>query len=246
MTATIQTIINGKEVPRTQVLAWEKRRALAVLKKLGVKPASQDLPTLHRQLLQRKAELGPEGLMRLLRRELAISERMTSLVTHLSRGARRFCVTELVTAQGRAEQFVAWFEAASRANDDRAMLGATPDHYLLHTDAEGTMQVVETTGGSPLASRFFMNPADQDSLRSPVDPAFLPVQIAGVARLASGLAIGGVRHQFRNEGNGFRVRLTVEFPRLMPPGMISGHQWHLASEFANWIEASLADGGAGY
>ena len=245
MTATIQTIINGKQVPRTQVLAWEKQRALAVLKKLGVKPAGQDLPALHRQLLERKAELGPEGLMRLLRWELAISDRMTALVVHLSRGARRFCVTELVVAQGSAEQFVAWYEAAARANEERALLGATPDHYLLHTDADGVMQVVETTGGSPLASRFFIDLANTnlESLRSPIDLAF-PVQFAGVARIANGLVIGGVRHQFRNEGSGFRARLTVEFPRLMPPGMIGGHQWHLASEFANWIEAALSDGGA--
>ncbi len=245
MSATIQTFINGREVPRSQVLAWEQRRALTVLKKLGVKPVSTDLPKLHQQLLARKAELGADGLMHLLRREIAISDHMTGLVARLSRGGRRFCITELVVDQGSAERFVAWFEATGRANDDRAMLGATPDHYLLHTDANGTMQVVETTGSMPLASRFFMNPADQDGLRAPVDPTF-PLQIAGVARLKNGFPIGGVRHQLRNEGSGFRIRLIVEFPILMLQGMIDGHQWHLASEFANWIETYLAADSTSY
>ncbi len=239
MTATIQTFINGKEVPRRDVLAWEQRRALAVLKKLGVKPESTELAMLHQQLLARKAELGADGLLHVLRREIALSDAGTGLLARLSRGGRRFCVIELLSDQGSAEQFVAWYEARSRANDDRAMLGATPDHYLLHTDAKGTMQVVETTGGFPLASRFCMNLADQEGLRAPLDPDF-PLRISGAARLKNGLVIGGVRHQLRNEGSGFRIRLIVEFPGLMLQSMVNGHQWHLASEFANWIEASLA------
>jgi hypothetical protein len=65
------------------------------------------------------------------------------------------------------------------------------------------------------------------------------VQVAGAARLDDGLAIGGVRHQFRDEGHGFRPLLTVEFPALTLPTIISGHRWHLAIEFSNWIEAAM-------
>lgn len=239
MTPNIRTIINGKEVPRTQVLAWERQRALAVLKKLGAKPTSQELPALHQQLLDRKAELGSAGLMRLLHRELVVSDWTMTLMARLSRGARRFCVTELVADQGSAERFVEWYEKVARANNERALLSATPDHYLLHTDASGTkMEVVETTGGSPLASRFFIDMDDTATLRSPIDATF-PVQFPGVARTAKGIPVGGVRHQFRNEGSGFRAKLTIEFPPLVLPSMISGHQLHLASEFANWIEAAF-------
>lgn len=239
MPTNIQTIINGKEVPRTRILAWEQHRTRAVLKKLGVKPAHQELPALQQQLLERKAELGPAGLMRLLDRELAVSDWVTSLIARLSRGARRFCVIELVADQGSAEKFVEWYEAVARANNERVLLGATPDHYLLHMDASGTkMEVVETTGGSPLASRFFIDMEDTASLRCPIDASF-PVQFPGVARTAKGVPIGGVRHQFRNEGNGFRAKLTIEFPSLVLPSMISGHQLHLASEFGNWIEAAF-------
>jgi hypothetical protein len=235
----IRVIINGREVPRTQVLAWEKKRALAVLRKLGVKPAGAELSVLQQQLLERKAALGPEGIRHLLRRELALSDRVAGLMACLSGGARRFCVIELVADQGSAEQFVAWFEDTARRNDDAALLGATPDHYLLHTDSSDTMEVIETNGGSPLAARFFIRTGDVANLRSSVDPTF-PVRFAGVARSARGVAIGGVRHQFRNEGGGFRARLTIEFPWLMLPQVMSGHQWHLASEFGNWIDMALA------
>ena len=57
---------------------------------------------------------------------------------------------------------------------------------------------------------------------------------------AGGVPIGGVRHLFRDEPNGFRARLTVEFPLTMPSYMIRQHRWHLACEFSNWIEAANA------
>lgn len=59
-------------------------------------------------------------------------------------------------------------------------------------------------------------------------------------RTADGLAVGRLRHQFRNEGEGLSARLTIEFPALTPGPMIRGHQWHLASEFSNWLEAALS------
>ena len=57
--------------------------------------------------------------------------------------------------------------------------------------------------------------------------------------LAAGLAIGGVRHEFRDEPGGFHARLCVEFPLLTVPHLLDQHRWHLACEFSNWIEAAL-------
>jgi hypothetical protein len=33
------------------------------------------------------------------------------------------------------------------------------------------------------------------------------------------------------------IALAVEFPAMTPGWMIRQHQWHLACEFTNWIEA---------
>lgn len=238
MNLAITTIINGKEIPRAHVLEWERRRALIVLKKLRVKPASRDLAVMRQQLAERKQELGTEGMLKMLRRELAVADTIAVLVARFSTGARRFSVTELVASNGSADQFVAWFNERARINDERAFVAGTPDHYVIQTATDGSQDVVETNGGSPLVARFSIDYEDLSSLRSPADPAY-PLQIAGVARSANGAALGGVRHQFRNEGKGFRARLLVEFPLLILPQTVSGHQWHLASEFGNWIEAAF-------
>ncbi len=227
-----------REVERGAVLEWERRRARAVLRKLGVRPIGDDLPTLHDQLLERKLQLGPDGLRQRLRRELALSDVFAGLMARLSRGRCCVCTIELLTFYGRADRFLAWFGLAARGNDDATMLSATPDHYLLRTDERDVMEIIETTGGSPVASRFFVDPADRVGLQTPEDASF-PLRFAGVARTKSGRAIGGVYHQFRDEGEGFRARLAIEFPALMPAAMIRGHQWHLASEFGNWVLAYL-------
>jgi hypothetical protein len=65
--------------------------------------------------------------------------------------------------------------------------------------------------------------------------------LAGVARLADGTLLGGIRHQFRDEADGMRVRLTVEFPWLMGPYGPAAHRWHLAAEFSQWIETAAAE-----
>jgi hypothetical protein len=117
------------------------------------------------------------------------------------------------------------------------MLDACPDHYIIMRDSQGRQLVVETTGGAPLPGEFTVDYSDVSSLHTQADPTY-PHQVAGVARLGDGLAIGGVRHQFRQEGDGFRALLTVEFPRRVPRKMIAEHRWHLAVEFANWIEAA--------
>ena len=98
---------------------------------------------------------------------------------------------------------------------------------------------LETTGGSPFAAFFTIDYDDVGSLVTSPDPAF-PFQVAGVARAFDGTSVGGVRHQFRDTHNGFLARLTVEFPLPTLPSMVSGHRWHLACEFSNWIEESLA------
>ena len=60
-----------------------------------------------------------------------------------------------------------------------------------------------------------------------------------MARTSDGVAIGGVRHQFRDTTDGFHARLTVEFPMPTIGRMVKGHRWHLACEFSNWIEAAF-------
>ena len=219
------------------VRAWEDKRMVAVRRKLKLPPSNAAREEQRQELLKRKTTIGHQGLRRLLRRGLWWSERITRFSVAISGQRRRFSVCEIEVKEGSAERFARWFEDRNTLDDEPAMIDACPDHYIIARDESGRQLVIETTGGSPLPGEFTVDYADISSLQTLPDPSY-PFQVAGVARLNDGLAIGGVRHQFRQEGKGFRALLTVEFPGAVPLRMIAEHRWHLAVEFSNWIEAA--------
>lgn len=240
MAIDLDIFIGNDRVPRERVDEWERRSAMRALRKLGSRPVDGDLATLRAQLTARKEALGHDEIRARLRRDLALSDLVARVVACISHGRRRFSVIEIVSPEGSAEAFAHWFEDAARRNREDVMVAAAPEHYLIATDVEGRQEVIETNGGAPMPARFFVDYLDLSSLRSVADPAF-PVQVAGVARAPRGAAIGGVRHQFRNEGDGFRARLTVEFPLFIMPSVVRGHCWHLACEFGFWIRTAVAE-----
>jgi hypothetical protein len=123
------------------------------------------------------------------------------------------------------------------AANRRVNLSVCPDHYLLEP-RDDVLEVIETTGGAPFSAQFFLRFNDETGLKTPRDASY-PHQSAGTARLADGTVIGGVRHQFRDEGSGALMRLMVEFPQLTLNSMIQEHQWHLACEFTSWVQEIL-------
>lgn len=233
----LTVIIDGHIHDRATVHAWEDRRLAKVRRKLGLPPSTAPREPQRAELLERKLSLGHHGLRKRLGRGLWWSEKVTRFSVAVARGKRRFSVCEIEVTTGSAEQFARWFEDRNTLDDEAAMIVACPDHYIIARDAMGRQLVIETTGGSPLPGEFTVDYTDLSTLQTPADPSY-PHQVAGVARLADGLAIGGVRHQFRQEGTGFRALLTVEFPSSVPGHMIKQHCWHLAVEFSNWIEAA--------
>lgn len=233
----LQAVIDGRIATRTEILAWEDKRTAAVRRTLKMAPSSESREQQRMEVLERKLDLGHDGLRALLRRGLWWSEKISRLSVVAAGRRRRYSVCELRVSRGSAEQFAGWFMDRNAANDERVMLDACPDHYVITHDEQGRQLVLETTGGSPFPAEFAVDYDDVSSLHTAPDPAY-PHQLAGVARLADGFVIGGVRHQFRQEGEGFRALLTVEFPATMPKRMIAQHRWHLAAEWANWIEAA--------
>ncbi len=237
----IVATIAGRQVDRAQVLAWEDRRARVVMRKLGLPDSdTMTLPERRAALLARKLELGHAGLRRHLRLQLFASHLTALLLALLSGKRRSFSVCELWVERGSAEHFQRWFEDRVPLDDQAGMLAGCPDHYIIDTSSPSHQRVVETCGGAPFASEVVIDYADQSSVVTPPDPRY-PLQIAGVASLAGGRAVGGVRHQFRQEGEGFRALITVEFPWAIFPWIVSDHRWHLATEFSNWIEAAAKD-----
>jgi hypothetical protein len=232
--------INGRRVPRSEVLTWEAKRAVEVCEKLEIAAPPDDLIARRDALVARKLELGHEALERMLARELRVSSLSGRLVTALSRGRRRLCTVELTGTGGSTEAMPGFYKRAMQSGDEAALLAASPDHFLLFEGEDGVQRVIETTGGSPLASRIFLDESDLSSVTTSADPDF-PVQWVAVGRgSVDGPASGAIRHQFRDEANGFRARLTIEFPALVPLRLVRAHGWHLACEFSNWIEAANA------
>jgi hypothetical protein len=249
----IDTYIDGRLVAPADLSSWESRRASAVLKKLtshigklgmadllpGVDHTTLDTPDVQAMrdvLVGLKLDLGHAGIYAILKTELALSERIARLAVAASRGGSTYSAIRLVAPDCSASQFGAWFDALTTANAEADMIAACPDHYLLRGLPDGRQEVVETTGGSPTATRFLVDYSSGDQVCIPANPDY-PVQIAGRAVLDDGLVIGGVRHQFRDVNGSMEALLAVEFPRVFPSRMVTEHRWHLATEFGNWIAA---------
>jgi hypothetical protein len=250
----IRAIVGQREVGREQVLEWESRRADAVLAKfaarlgpLGAGEILRDfsiaelrrapLDVRRSALLSLKTQLGHAGIYAMLKRELAVSERISRLAVVMSKGRVKYSVTRLRAPGLSAERFAAWFDNLVVIDDESEMNAACPDHYLLRGLPDGRQEVVETTGGSPAVARFLIDYQRTEDINVPVDPTY-PVQIVGTAVLDDSLVIGGVRHQFRDRDGALEALLTVQFPASLPARNIHQHQWHLACEFSNWMIAS--------
>ena len=137
---------------------------------------------------------------------------------------------QLSSETGTAESIPGWYARTIADNDEQPLIAACPDHYLSRGDRNGTQEVIETTGGVCRCGCSSTN-SDTASITTPVDTG--STQWVSVARAANGTAIGGIRHQFRDDADdGFHVRLTVEFPATTPPHMLAAHRWHLACEFS--------------
>jgi hypothetical protein len=236
---TINAVINGRAISRDEVLIWESKRLPKAARKIGLPVQNGDLARQKSEFTDRKLALGADEIRRRLACDIRTADVVARATTRLSFGRRATSVCEIQVVGGNAKDFVDWFTDTTRDDYARSMIAAHPDHFLIDTAPDGRQEVIETTGGSPLATRFFVDYDDTSPLVTPRNPDFA-VEAAGVARTDRGLAIGGVRHEFRDEANGFQARLCVEFPLVTAPHMIAQHRWHLACEFSNWIEAAFA------
>lgn len=257
--ATITCFMDGKAIVRDEVLSHEVRRLVHVWRKLrahAARPPRSELNDMlvrwpvpidgvaqwRRDLLALKQQIGSDRLRRILAAELALAGATQALLVGASFGRYALSVTDVHCDRGSAEGFVQWFAARVAANDQAAMLVAHPDHYVIETLPNGFQYVLESTGGSPFPTQFDIDYNNASGNPTPL-VAELPVRVGGVA-LSRGKPIGYAFHQFGDrQGGGFHGRLTVAFPKATPWFMIDGHQWHLACEFSNWIEAYLASGG---
>ncbi|MER8039118.1 hypothetical protein [Streptomyces hydrogenans] len=247
--------INRRAIGRTAVLQWEARRLRVAAERLShhlpagltaelgnllddSSPSIETVPQDRERLADVKLSLGQEEIRDRMASDLTITDPMGVLAAAVDEWSTSRC--EISSSIGTAKGFLDWFNDCMARNDERAMLIANPDHYLISSPRPGAQEVIEVTGGAMLAARFLIDYSDNVGVPITRDPLF-PVQTSGWARSGDGTKIGAVRHQFRdNPQGGFTAKLAVAFPATLPPWMFSEHQWHLACEFSNWVSAYVA------
>ncbi|MER8099587.1 hypothetical protein ACFV84_15355 [Kitasatospora sp. NPDC059811] len=212
---TVHTDIDGTSHPREAVLAWELDRARTALRLL-------------------KQRLGDDRTRELLTPDTTAADTALAAWAHASGGRWSTAVTELTATGIDADRFLTWWQGRLHAPDRDALLAANPEHYLADSTGE-RVEIIETLGTGP--ARFFLRFHDDVPIAGPGHQAF-PVRIGGTGTLADGTEVLRVMHEFADTPDGLRIRLTVQFPEAAPALLGTGHQWHFACEFANWLEAA--------
>ena len=252
----IAILIDGREYTREEIRQWELHRLdkvigilrsrlgskeyEAVLEAANTSTEPKEVSEKRKALMVLKTHIGDDGMRKMMATRTRLSGFVARAAKILSRGQKVVCSIEMYVSEGTAEEFLNWFLAHSEADDEAEMLAACPDHYLIRSHEKGHQEVIETTGGSPLPSRFFVDFTSFEGIIVPRDDSY-PLYFGGRCFLEDGFEIGGALHQLRNEENGFKLLLGIEFPRALPKRFIYGHYWHLACEFSNWIEAALQE-----
>ena len=237
----MKILINGEEFSKEEMDAWKRKRIGKVLKNLKKSlPMIRDTDQLCEQLTNLKLQMSYTDITSVLKSKLAIGEIGMKLAAIFSGNRRRASITTIFAEGITAEKFSKLIDALMLEDTEehhRANLAACPDHYAL-IPRNGTLEVIETAGNTPVPTQFFITFDDETGLKEPRNLDY-PYQSTGIAKLKNGTIIGGVRHQFKDTATGIEVRTLVEFPRLCPKTIIKEHQKHLAVEWSNWIQWAI-------
>lgn len=187
-----------------------------------------------------KTLLGRQGLLDLLAADI---DEGTAFLRGCARasGGRFRAGTTVLAAQGlTAGEFVGWMDKAFA--DEKVLLAAQPEHYVMVGQADGSVHVVENIG--PHVCSFYLGDWAAEAMAWAADAVELlaesefPYKKATNLFLPDGTVIGRVLMQFGDTGNGFTSNLTVYLPTSCPEDVLEHHLRHFAVEFRNWITAA--------
>lgn len=131
MKPTITVMINGQAHKRQEILDLEGKRSRVAGKKLGLQFTNETLSQIRQALLERKLELGHEGMQQCCQKDIALSSRIFKLLSSLSRGRLKTSQIEIEVQGLSAKVFLDWFEGRNEVADEAALLAAHPEHYII-------------------------------------------------------------------------------------------------------------------
>ena len=190
-----------------------------------------------------RTRLGRQGLLDLLAADIEKGNAFLRDSARASDGSFT-AGTTVLAAQGLSSgEFLAWMEKAF-AGDERALLEAHPEHYVMAPEADGSFNVVENIG--PHVCSFYMGGWGTDAMAWAADAAELlpesefPHKMSSNLFLSDGTVVGRALTQFGDTADGFTASLTVYVPASCPQDVLEHHLRHYAVEFRNWIIAAAA------
>jgi uncharacterized protein len=189
-----------------------------------------ELFSAHRSLALLKSTLGRARILELLEPEILASDDIMRRAVAESDGRQLTGSTTLVAQGISAGQFGAWLAGSFDRED--VMLGAHPEHYVIHTGPDGRPNIVETLGERVCS--FFMTGWDAAEESEPGSHR------SGLV-LADGTVIGWVSTLFTDAAGGFTAKLSVGLPEACGQATVAQHLEHFSVEFRNWILTAAAE-----
>lgn len=189
-----------------------------------------------------KMKIGDEQMRRLLQ---ADTQYMSNQYSKLPKPAHSYNQAHVVIgATGISmEEFFGWWAGRKTVNDERQMLIANPEHYLVATtqvNGSQGQELIETMGEfeKPMYYNLhFTN--DPDNYPIPRNESYPKFMCVVGHDVATGKDAGITAfHQFKDENGHFKANLNLFFSTALPKELATGHVLHLAIEFSNWIRAA--------
>ncbi|MEW1659035.1 hypothetical protein [Streptomyces sp. NPDC093707] len=190
-----------------------------------------------------RTRLGRQGLLDLLAADIEEGNTFLRDSAVASDGSFTAGTTVLATRGLTSGEFLAWMDKAF-SGDEKALLAAHPEHYVMAPGVDGAFNVVENIG--PHVCSFYMGGWGTDALAWAADADELlpetefPHKMSSNLFLADGTVIGRALTQFGDTADGFTAHLTISVPTTCPGGVLEHHLRHYAVEFRNWIVAAAA------
>ncbi|MFJ5681024.1 hypothetical protein [Streptomyces sp. NPDC093097] len=190
-----------------------------------------------------RTRLGRQGLLDLLAADIEEGNTFLRDSAVASDGSFTAGTTVLATRGLTSGEFLAWMDKAF-SGDEKALLAAHPEHYVMAPGADGAFNVVENIG--PHVCSFYMGGWGTDALAWAADADELlpetefPHKMSSNLFLADGTVIGRALTQFGDTADGFTAHLTISVPTTCPGDVLEHHLRHYAVEFRNWIVAAAA------
>lgn len=230
--------IDGKEFTEIDLANWKRKRIFKVACNLHKDIKSSDnIDILCNELSEVKESMTYDEIVSSIRYKLLMGKIGMKLAVVFSFGKRRTSKT-IIYAEGihvdKLGRIIDSLMMEDTEEHRRVNFSVCPDHYAL-VPRGNTLEVIETTGNTPVPTQFYITFNDETGLQTQRDKNY-PYQSVGIAKLKDGTVIGGVRHQFRDTATGIEARTVVEFPAICPKTILREHQKHLAAEWSGWIQ----------